>query len=52
MKIAEEQGVGARFLARSTLGVKGRAGALGWGLRRVTSINYSHEHAQTKQQVG
>jgi hypothetical protein len=32
-------------------GVEGRAGAPGWGLRRVASINYSHGHAQTKQQV-
>jgi hypothetical protein len=33
-------------------GVEGCAGALGWGLGRVTSINYSHGLAQTKQQVG
>jgi len=39
-------------LAQSTLGVEGRARILGWGLRRVTSINYSHGPAQTKQQVG
>jgi len=26
----EEQGVGARSLARNTLGVKGHAGVLGW----------------------
>jgi hypothetical protein len=48
----EEQGVGARSLARNTLGVEGRAGAPGWGLGRMTSINYSHRPTQTKQQVG
>jgi hypothetical protein len=47
----EEQGVGARSLARNISGVEGRAGALGWGLGRVTSINYSQNPAQTKQQV-
>jgi hypothetical protein len=53
MKTMEEQGVvGARSLVRSTLGVEGRARAPGWGLGRMTSINYSHELAQTKQQVG
>jgi len=30
MKIAEEQGVGACSLARSTLGVEGCAGVSGW----------------------
>jgi len=30
MKIAEGKGVGACFLAHSTLGVKGRARALRW----------------------
>jgi len=30
VKITKEQGVGARSLARNTLGVEGRAGALGW----------------------
>jgi hypothetical protein len=48
----EEQGVGAHSLARNTLGVEGHVGALGWRLGRVTSINYSHGPAQTKQQVG
>jgi hypothetical protein len=33
-------------------GVEGRVGAPRWGLGRVTSINYSHKHAQPKQQVG
>jgi len=30
VKIVEEQGVGARSLAHNTLGVEGRARALGW----------------------
>jgi hypothetical protein len=47
----KEQRVGARSLVRSTLGVKGRVGASGWGLGRVANINYSHEPTQTKQQV-
>jgi hypothetical protein len=38
VKIAEEQKVGARSLARNTSGVEGRAGAPGWGLRIMTSI--------------
>jgi hypothetical protein len=49
MKTTQEQGVGARSLARSILGVEGRVGASGWGLERVTSINYSHGPTQTKQ---
>ncbi len=52
MKTTEKQGIGARSLAHSTLGVEGRVEALGWGLGKVTNINYSHELAQTKQQVG
>ncbi len=52
MKIVEERRVGAHSLARSTLGVEGRAGVLKWGLGRVTNINYSHGPAQTKQEVG
>jgi hypothetical protein len=48
----EEQGVGARSLARNTLGVEGRVRVPGWGLGRATSISYSHEPTQTKQQVG
>jgi hypothetical protein len=52
VKTMEEQGVGARSLARSILGIKGRARAPGWGLGRVTSINYSHRPTQTKQQIG
>jgi hypothetical protein len=45
----KEQGIGAYSLARSTLGVEGHARALGWGLGRTTSINYSHGPAQTKR---
>jgi hypothetical protein len=52
VKITEKQRVGAHFLARNTLGVEGRAGVLGWGLRIMTSINYSHKLAKTKQQGG
>jgi hypothetical protein len=52
VKIIKEQKVGASSLVRNTLGVEGHAGALGWGLGRVISINYSHGLAQTKQQVG
>jgi hypothetical protein len=33
-------------------GVKGCAGAPGWGLGRVKNINYSHRFTQIKQQVG
>jgi hypothetical protein len=42
MKTMKGEGIGACSLVRSSLGVKGRVGALGWGLRRMTSINYSH----------
>jgi len=31
---------------------EGRAGALGWGLGRETSINYSHGPVRIKQKVG
>jgi hypothetical protein len=48
MKTSKEQGVGERSMARSTLGVEGHAGAFGWGLGRMTSINYSYGLAQTK----
>jgi hypothetical protein len=51
VKTLEEQEVGAHSVAHSTLGVEGRVGDLGWGLGRVTNINYSHGTAQTKQQV-
>ncbi len=39
VKTTKEQGVRASSLARNTSGVKGRAGAPGWGVGRVTSIN-------------
>ncbi len=52
VKTTKKQGVGARSLAHSTLGVERHAGAPGWGLGRMTSINHSHGPAQTKQQVG
>jgi hypothetical protein len=37
VKTTKGEGVGAHSLARSTLGVEGRVGVLGWGLRRLTS---------------
>jgi hypothetical protein len=36
VKIAQK-GIGVRSLVRNTSGVKGRVGALGWGLGRLTS---------------
>ncbi len=42
VKIIEGKGVGACSLARSTSGVKGHVGALGWGLRRLTSKSIIH----------
>jgi hypothetical protein len=42
VKITEGKGVGACSLARSTSGVKGHVGALGWGLRRLTSKSIIH----------
>jgi hypothetical protein len=41
MKTTKE-GVGVHSLACSILGVEGRAGALGWGLKRVTSGSIIH----------
>jgi len=52
VKTTKESRIEERSLARSTLGVQGCAEAPRWGLGRVTSINHSHEPAQTKQQVG
>jgi len=49
--MAEGKRVGAHSLARNILGVEGHARAPRWGLRRVTSFNYSHGPTQTKQQV-
>jgi len=48
----KEERVGACSLACNSLWVESHAGVPRWGLRKVTSINYSHEPAQTKQQVG
>ncbi len=46
MKIVKGQGVGARSLARNTLGVEGRAGAPEWGLGRMANklITYTNLH--------
>jgi hypothetical protein len=40
------------FLGLQHFGKEGCVGALGWGLGRMTNINYSHGSTQTKQQVG
>jgi hypothetical protein len=40
--IIAKGGVGARSLARNTSGVKGRVGALGWGVGRLTSKSIIH----------
>jgi hypothetical protein len=37
VKTTKGKGVAARFLARNTLRVEGHAGALGWGLGRMTN---------------
>ncbi len=42
MKTTEGKGVGARSLARSTLGVEGHVGASGWGLGRLISKSITH----------
>jgi hypothetical protein len=42
VKTMEGEGVGARSLTRSTSGVEGRAGALGWGLGILTSSSITH----------
>ncbi len=42
VKITELEGVEVCFLTCSILGVEGRAGALGWGLGRVTSGSIIH----------
>ncbi len=52
MKTSKKQGVGACSLVRSTLGVEGRVGALGWDQEKCQTTNQSRESAQTKQQVG
>jgi hypothetical protein len=50
LTIMEGEGVGAHFLARSTSGVKGCVGVLGWGLGRLTSNSITHIelHKQNK----
>jgi hypothetical protein len=42
VKTMEGERVGARSLACSTLGVEGHAGAMGWGLGRLTSNSISY----------
>jgi len=42
VKSSEGEGVGVHSLVRSTLKVEGCAGALGWGLRRLTSNSIIH----------
>jgi len=42
MKTTKEEGVGVRSLIRNTLGVKGRAGTLGWGSGRMTNGSIIH----------
>jgi hypothetical protein len=42
MRKQQKDKIGACSLARSTLGVKGRAGASGWALRRVTNNLITH----------
>jgi hypothetical protein len=52
VKIMKGEGVGVRPLARNTSKVEGRDGAPGWDWTSDKLFNYSHELAQTKQQVG
>jgi len=52
VKIAKGKRVGAHSLARSTLGVEGRAGAPKWSRMSDKQVNYSHKPTQTKPQVG
>jgi len=42
VEIVEKKGVGVRSLACKISRVKGHAGILGWGLRRVTSRSIIH----------
>jgi len=42
VKTTEGERVGALSLARSTLGVEGCVGVLGWGLGRLTSKSITH----------
>jgi hypothetical protein len=42
VKIAKGKGVGACSLVHNTSRVEGRAGATGWGLRRLTINSITH----------
>jgi len=42
VNIAEGKGIGACILAHSTSRVERYLGALGWGLRRLTSNSITH----------
>jgi hypothetical protein len=42
VKTMKEERIGAHSLARSTLGVKGHAGAMEWGLGLMTSESIIH----------
>jgi hypothetical protein len=50
VKTTEREGeeVGARSLARSILGIEGRAGAPRWGLRRLTRNSITHMDLQNQ----
>ncbi len=51
LKTSEKQGVGAHSLACNTLKGRGACWSSEMGLRRVTSINYSHGLAQNQHKV-
>jgi len=42
VKTTEGKGVRACSLIHSTLGVEGRLGTLGWGLKKLTSESITH----------
>jgi len=42
VKAKKGKGIGACFLVHNTLRVKGRVGALGWGLGKLTSKSIVH----------
>jgi hypothetical protein len=42
VKTTKRKRVGVRSLTYSTLGVEGRVGVLGWGLRRLTNNSITH----------
>jgi hypothetical protein len=52
LKTMEEQGVGARSLVCSTLGIEGHVGVPGWDNKEWQAFHRSHKSTQTKQQVG